>query len=246
MDSFSPCIVIPVYNHWRAMYRLVEHVVSLQIEVIIIDDGSHQTCKSTLAKIEQAFPESVELISHQNNRGKGAVVCEALKHAKSRGFTHAIQVDADGQHKIEDIPKFLSLGKQHPDSIISASRPYASLPKNRRYGRMVTDFWVCVNTLSLDVKDSMCGFRLYPLHETCKLLKKAHVGQRMDFDTDILVRLYWQGVRVKHITIDVVYDTEDTSHFDLLHDNIRISRMHTLLFFGMLVRIPVLLSRKFY
>ena len=246
MDNFSACVIIPVYNHWHAIYALVQKLASQNQYTIIIDDGSNQQSKDVLKRVQDHFSENVEVISHTKNRGKGAVVCEAIGHAKNRGFTHAIQIDADGQHRVEDIPQFLDCGKNHPRSIISANRPYTSLPPNRRYGRMLTDFWVCVNTLSTEIKDSMCGFRLYPINETCKLLDRTQVGQRMDFDTDILVRLYWQGLTIKHITIDVCYETEDQSHFDLLHDNIRITKMHTVLFFGMLLRIPKLLSRKLY
>lgn len=67
----------------------------------------------------------------------------------------------------------------------------------------------------------------------------------MDFDTDILVRLYWRKINIKQITTKVIYREGIPSHFDMLRDNIRITRMHTTLVLGMLIRLPVLIARKF-
>ncbi len=108
---------------------------------------------------------------------------------------------------------------------------------------MITDFWVWINTLSFTIKDSMCGYRLYPLAETMPLISDTAVGQRMDFDTDILVRLYWRGIAVEQLETRIHYHHDGVSHFDMLRDNLRISKMHTRLFFGMLVRLPVLMAR---
>lgn len=108
---------------------------------------------------------------------------------------------------------------------------------------MVTDFWVWINTLSFIIKDSMCGYRLYPLAETVALISDTAVGRRMDFDTDILVRLYWRGIAVEQLQIRIRYHGDSVSHFDMLQDNIRISKMHARLFFGMLTRLPGLMAR---
>ena len=109
----------------------------------------------------------VTLIEHDNNQGKGGAVITGLKAAFADGFTHALQVDADGQHQLDDIPKMLAKAVQHPNSVISGLPQYdASIPKGRLYGRYLTHFWVWIETLSLQIKDSMCGFRVYPLAET--------------------------------------------------------------------------------
>jgi hypothetical protein len=109
---------------------------------------------------------------------------------------------------------------------------------------MLTDVWVTINTLSRCIKDSMCGYRIYPVESTAALIRQSPIGRRMDFDIDIMVRLYWSGVAIIHITTAVIYDNTIASHFDLWADNIRISRMHARLFFGMLRRIPKLLVRN--
>ena len=178
------------------------------------------------------------------NQGKGAAVCLGFQEAVKQGFSHALQVDADGQHDLSDVPAFLQLSQQTPDSVISASRAYEDMSPSRAKGRKLTDYWVHVHTISTDIKDSMCGFRLYPLEKTLFVINKYSIPSRMDFDTEILVRLYWEGVEVEHIPSKVTYSDEAVSHFHIIKDNVRITLMHTRLFFGMLKRFIPLLRRR--
>ena len=120
----------------------------------------------------------------------------------------------------------------------------SSVPKHRYLSRYITHFWVWVETLSFDIVDSMCGFRVYPLSAVEDLMSKQTLGKRMDFDIEILVRLYWQGVKVTFLPTQVIYSENGVSHFRALHDNVGISWLHTRLFFGMLLRSPKLLWRK--
>ena len=245
MLDYKACVIIPVYNHHKQIRKIVSSINQLAITCILFDDGSEANCKETLERVSTEI-SNVQLFRFDQNQGKGKVVVEGLKKAYELGFTHAIQIDADGQHDTKEIPKFIQLSKDFPTAVVSAKRDYNDLPSNRRYGRMFTDAWVWIHTWSTQIKDSMCGFRLYPLEHTNKLLQKHNICQRMDFDTDILVRLYWYGLDVKHVPIKIHYGTEIISHFDLVKDNVRITIMHTRLFFGMLVRIPWLIARIFY
>jgi len=120
----------------------------------------------------------------------------------------------------------------------------ASVPKKRLYGRQFTNLWIWINNLSLSIADGMCGFRCYPLTAVDELLKSVSLGQRMDFDIDIVVRLYWQGLDIVNISTDVQYPVDGVSHFNMLQDNLLISGKHAQLFFGMLCRFPKLLLRK--
>ena len=104
--------------------------------------------------------------------------------------------------------------------------------------------WVWIETLSFEIVDSMCGFRVYPLGACEKLLKEVKLGKRMDFDPEILVRLYWRNVPFIFLPSQVIYPENGLSHFQPLHDNVRISWLHTRLFFGMLVRSPWLIAHK--
>ncbi len=241
--AFKPCALVPVFNHQHRIDSVVRQLLEHRVDCILVDDGSDADCAAALDEVAQRYPEAVTLLRLQENQGKGAAVCHGLYHAYEKGYSHALQVDADGQHDLADVPRFLQAAQSQPRAVISGARRYRQMPKDRRFGRMLTDFWVCVHTLSWQVHDSMCGYRLYPLQDTVNLLERRKVGSRMDFDTDIMVRLYWQGLDVKNLPTAIVYHRDIASHFNLVKDNLRIVLMHTKLFFGMLVRCPSLLSR---
>jgi glycosyltransferase involved in cell wall biosynthesis len=184
------------------------------------------------------------LLNRAENGGKGAAVIDGFNAAKGLGFTHALQIDADGQHNTNDIPRFLEAGRLNPDAMILGQPVFdESVPKIRLYGRRITNLLIAIDTLSLTITDGMCGFRLYPLAAVDKLISTAQIGRRMDFDIDIVVRLYWQGVEAINIPTAVHYPYDGVSHFRLWHDNVMISRTHAQLLFGMLVRIPQLVLR---
>ena len=244
--SFKPCLVVPIYNHIKEFRLVAPRLRALGLPVLIIDDGSELSQWHELQNLLSEEPWAI-LVRSEHNQGKGTAVCNGFVEAAQRGFSHALQIDADGQHELEDVKHFIAQSQQYPESIITAVRIYKNAPKSRMYGRKVTDIWVWIHTLSKHIQDSMCGFRLYPLKPTLQLIECEQVRKGMDFDTDILVRLYWRGVDIRQIETLVTYDANITSHFDVLRDNLRISLMHTRLFFGMLIRFPKLLKiRKNY
>ncbi|MDA8512308.1 glycosyltransferase family 2 protein [Citrobacter sp. Igbk 14] len=242
--TFSPCVLIPCYNHGAMMSGVLERLQPFNLPCIVVDDGSDKTTRDELARLAAEY-RNLTLICLPVNAGKGAAVISGIQAAVDAGFSHAVQVDADGQHAIEDIPRLLALAKEHPTALISGQPIYDdSVPRSRLYGRWVTHIWVWIETLSLQLKDSMCGFRVYPVAPTLQLSQRVTLGKRMDFDTEVMVRLYWQGNTSYFIPTRVTYPQDGLSHFDALKDNLRISLMHTRLFFGMLPRIPSLLFRR--
>ena len=243
MSKYS--IVIPVYNHPHYLADLVQHLEQFQFPIILVNDGSHAECTAILRKLDQQF-DQVSLIEHVENKGKGQAVITGLRYAAHIGMTHALQLDADGQHHWDDVAKFFQLSQQQPEAVVIGQPIFdASVPKKRLYGRYITHFWVWVNSLSFDIKDSMCGFRIYPLDTTIAVLNKAKFQPRMGFDSEILVRLKWEDVPFINIPTPVIYPEHGISHFDAWRDNIGISKAHATLFIEMLKRLSQLLLRKF-
>jgi glycosyltransferase involved in cell wall biosynthesis len=241
----KPCIVIPVYNHEIAIPHVLARLKSFAIPTFLVNDGSSALCSRILADCAEREPDWLTLINRPENGGKGAAVLDGFKAAQALGFSHAIQIDADGQHDVNDIPAFLEAGKHYPEALILGQPLFdKTAPKSRVYGRIIANLWVWINTLSLAIADSMCGFRLYPLAAVEKLSAGTVIARGMDFDIDILVRLYWQGVDVVNIPTGVNYPYDGVSHFKLWGDNLMISKTHAKLFFGMLLRMPQLLSRQ--
>ncbi len=213
------------------------------LHTFLVNDGSDIYCTNLLRKIT-ASEDWVSLIERSTNGGKGAAVKAGLLEAARLGYSHALQLDADGQHDLTDVPRLLALAESRPDAVISGAPDYRNVPLLRLYGRYLTHIWVWINTLSLEIKDSMCGFRVYPLTATINVLQSARTGDRMDFDPEILVRLHWDGVKVIQVLTVVTYPQDGISHFRGLKDNMLISWAHTRLFFGMIRRLPRLLRRN--
>ncbi|MES2821714.1 MAG: glycosyltransferase family 2 protein [Pseudomonadota bacterium] len=241
--AFRPCAVIPVYNHERPLPAVVAALRAAGLPCVLVDDASGPACAAVLQ--QQASAEQVYLVRLAQNQGKGGAVMAGLREAGRLGFSHALQVDADGQHSLDDLPVFLAQARQAPGTLVCGYPQYdTSVPKGRLYARYLTHVWVWINTLSLAIRDSMCGFRIYPLPPTLALIDAVRIGRRMDFDTEILVRLHWRGQPMHWLPIQVQYPADGLSHFRLWQDNLLISAMHTRLFFGMLLRAPALLWRR--
>jgi len=167
-----------------------------------------------------------------------------LAAAFDAGYSHALQIDADGQHSSADIPRFVSLASMYPEAIICGKPVFDdSISKLRYYARHITLFISWLETLSTAIEDPMCGFRLYPLSQVVPVIESGKPGKRMAFDPEILVRSAWAGIELYYIPVDVRYPEDGRSHFRYVRDNLEISWMHTVLIIGMLVRLPRLLAR---
>lgn len=243
--DFRPIAVIPVYNHPDTIGLMVQGVLQAGLPCLLVDDGSEPRCAAVLQALAAQHAPRVQLLRLAQNQGKGAAVMAGMRQVYAQGYSHVLQIDADGQHAVADIPVFVALARQHPQAMICGAPVYdASVPKGRLYGRYLTHVWVWINTLSLEIRDSMCGYRIYPLPATVAVLDSAAIGKRMDFDTEVLVRMHWQGMRFVTQRTAVTYPLDGLSHFQVWRDNLQISGMHARLFAGMLWRSPRLLARK--
>lgn len=247
--SFSAIAIIPVYNHPDTIGAMVAGVRQAGLPCMLVDDGSDAHCAAVLQALAQPSPDAgqapVQYLRVPTNQGKGAAMMTGLAEAHRQGYSHALQIDADGQHACGDIPGMLARAAAQPHAMVCGVPVYdASVPKGRLYGRYLTHVWVWINTLSFDIRDSMCGFRVYPLAPCMAILQRARLGRRMEFDSEVLVRLHWAGVPIVNLPTRVVYPQDGLSHFKVWRDNVLISGMHARLFVGMCLRAPWLLWRR--
>jgi polyprenyl-phospho-N-acetylgalactosaminyl synthase len=237
------CILIPHYNHTREFAKFLPVLLAQNLALLVVDDGS-QADELERLKALLAPHSNITLVCHASNRGKGGAIKTGLLEASKQGFTHAVQIDSDGQHNLADLPLLLGKSTAFPAALI-CGKPFfdESAPKARLYGRRITDFWVALETLSFAIKDGLCGFRIYPLQPTLQLLHHYRFGERMDFDTEVLVKACWQNIELIFVPTKVVYLQGSVSHFRYLRDNLMLITLHTRLMLGMLVRLPILLPR---
>lgn len=242
---FKPVVLIPVYNHEHAVGAVVDAVLHHGLPCLLVDDGSTADCAAVLRDLAHRHAGSVKLMRLPENQGKGGAVMAGLAECERLGFTHAVQLDADGQHDAGSLPRMTALARQHPHAMVCGHPVYdASVPRGRLLGRYLTHVWVWIHTLSLTIKDSMCGMRVYPLCAAVPLVRQVKLGRRMEFDIEVLVHLVWRNVPIINVPVDVTYPADGVSHFRIWRDNVLISGTHVRLFFGMLRRLPWLLARK--
>jgi glycosyltransferase involved in cell wall biosynthesis len=224
---------------------MVRSVSDAGLHCIVVDDGSGAECARVLDAIAAEGGERVTLVRRERNGGKGAAVLDGLARAQALGYTHVLQIDADGQHDSGDIPAFLALARQHPEAVI-LGRPVfdESIPRYRAAGRWVTHLLTWVHTLSFEIRDTMCGFRVYPIDAVLALDASAPLGRHMDFDIELLIRLHWRGLAFVSIPTRVRYPADGVSHYRMGRDNALVMYMHLRLFLGMIARLPWLLARK--
>lgn len=242
---FRPIVLVPVYDHEHAIGAMVEAVLRHPWPCLLVDDGSGPACEQVLREIADAHPDRVLLERLPQNQGKGGAMMAGFRMAARLGYTHALQIDADGQHNADDVPTFFALAEANPASVISGCPVYDhTVPRHRFYFRYLTHVLVWINTLSFEIRDSMCGMRVYPLDAVMGLMDNVQLGRHMEFDTEVIVRLYWRGSPVINVPTRVTYPTDGVSHFRMFQDNVLMTGMLVRLFLGMLWRMPTLLWRK--
>jgi len=236
--------LIPVYRHGITACSLVKQLTAAGLPIIVVDDGNDAEIKALLAECAAKTP-GVTLLSLEKNRGKGAAMAKGFKKAAELGLTHVLQIDADGQHDIGRTAFFLEEAAKHPDMIICGYPEFdETAPRGRVNGRKISNFWASVVTLSTEMKDALCGFRVYPVDESLRAMRTPFMDKRMGIDAEILVRLYWRKVFPIFYPIKVTYPADGVSNFRMVRDNIRISLMFSRLCMGMIPRLPLLIIRK--
>ena len=233
--------LIPVYRHGKTACSLAERLAASGLPVIVVDDGNDAETQAILAECAAKTP-GVVLTRLEKNSGKGGAVTGGLKKAAEVGLTHALQIDADGQHDAGMAAFFLEESAKNPNRIICGYPEFdETAPRSRTTARNISNFWAAVVTLSTALRDVLCGFRVYPVDAALRIAVSPFVDKRMGFDPEILVRLYWKGVFPVFYPIKVNYPQDGVSNFHMVRDNIRISWMFSRLCVGMLLRLPLVI-----
>jgi glycosyltransferase involved in cell wall biosynthesis len=241
--EFKPGFVIPVYRHGETALQIASRLSKRNLPVILVDDGNGEKEKALLANAAEI--PGATIAANKKNLGKGGAVLRGLAEAKNAGLTHALQIDADGQHDETQIDFFLSEAKSNPDNIICGCPEFdESAPAIRLKGRRIANFWANTATLSHDLIDVFCGFRVYPVEKTLRAAKTPFIDRRMGFDAEILVRLYWGGTMPIFHPVKVVYPEGGISNYRYVRDNLNVVWTFFRLFFGMIPRAPMLIARR--
>ena len=247
--SRTHLVIIPSYNPGPRVLDTVRSARAQWAPVWVVVDGSSD---GSTARLQALAAEDSELriIVLPENRGKGSAVLEGISLAEAAGFTHALTMDSDGQHPAQLIPAFMAASQAEPGAMVLGKPVFdADAPALRVNGRKVSNGWANLETLWMGIGDSLDGFRVYPIAPLRRIMLRNRFMRRFDFDPEAVVRLCWAGVWPVNIDAPVRYFSADqggVSHFRYLRDNTLLTWMHTRLFLGFVVRLPLLAWRRLY
>ena len=245
--STSHLVLIPSYNPGPQVLATVRAARAHWHPVWVVVDGSTDGSTEQLQALA-ATDAGLRVIVLPENRGKGAAVLAGISEAAALGFTHALTMDADGQHPAQLIPAFMADSQAAPAAMILGKPVFGpEAPALRVNGRKVSNGWANLETLWMGIGDSLYGFRVYPVAPLLRIMRGNRFMRRFDFDPEAVVRLCWAGVRPINRDAPVRYLSAaegGVSHFNYLRDNVLLTWMHTRLFLGFLLRLPLLLVRR--
>lgn len=234
VEENDVCAVIPTYQNAKTLLKVVTDVHRVVNTVFVVDDGSNDGTAALLDKATgNERPEKV--LTHPKNCGKGAALKTGLTYARQQGFRYAVTVDADGQHRADDIPALLKAVEEEPDALAIGSRglQHENMPAKSTFANRFSNFWFALQTLQR-LPDTQSGLRVYPLR---RLHGLRWMSARYEAELTLLVFSAWAGVKLLPVPVSVYYPPRDqrVTHFRPGRDFTRISVLNTLLCFLMVV-----------
>jgi glycosyltransferase involved in cell wall biosynthesis len=240
-------VLIPSYNSGPLVLATARAARARWNPVWVVVDGSTDGTAAQLQAMAEADP-GLRVLVLPRNQGKGAAMLHGLEAAMAEGLTHALAMDADGQHPADSIPHFMALSLAEPEMLVLGEPIFGpEAPLVRVRGRRLSNACAHVETLWHGIGDSLFGFRIYPVAPLVAVMRASRWMRRYDFDAEAAVRLCWKGLPVRNVRVPVRYlraDEGGVSHFHYGRDNVVLTWMHLRLGLGFLLRLPLLLLRR--
>ena len=245
--SRTHLILIPSYNTGGKVLQTVWDARQIWQPVWVVVDGSTDGTLEALRALARD-DRDIRVLALPRNQGKGAAILHGLREAEAAGYTHALTMDADGQHPNDKIREFMAASAANPDALILGLPVFdASAPRVRVHGRKLSNWCAELETLGAGIGDSLYGFRVYPIAPLRRIMERQPWMRRFDFDAEAVVRLCWRGLHPINLAAPVKYfrpEEGGVSHFRYLRDNVLLTWMHVRLIVESLLRLPFLLGRR--
>jgi len=238
-ERFTPSLVVPTLDNARTLARVLDALRPCGATIVVVDDGSTDDTPGVLDRWRRANADvDLHVERHARNRGKGRALRTGFEAAARLGATHAVSIDADGQHDAADVGPLLAVARAHPRALVLGVRPgrVSGCPRRCVVGRRVANLLVRAETL-VRLEDTQCGLRVYPLGLVRTIGCRA---ERFGFETEIVVRAAWAGCEIVEARVSCVYEVPGgrVSHWRPVVDTVRDGFLHVRLVARSLVPIP--------
>ena len=217
MDRQSIAAVIPAYNEEKHIADVVRRMRQKLDNVLVVDDGSVDKTA------DHARDAGAEVTVHEQNRGKGETIKTGLRHWLDRQFDFVIILDADGQHRPEEMDRFVTaaLSADEPKLILgNRMNDVSSMPRLRQ----IVNRWMSNRISALcgqEIPDTQCGFRMLHRQLIPELLGGA---ARFDYETEMLIVASRKGFRITSVPITTVY-CDEVSSIHPVRDTLRFFKL---------------------
>lgn len=222
-------VLVPSFNTGPRLASTVADALAVWPDVWVVIDGSTDGSASSLDALAATQP-GLRVLHRERNGGKGAAVAAGVTAARAAGFTHALVLDADGQHPIDHIATFMAASRQEPAAMILGQPIFGpEAPLERLLARKLSIGLTHLETLGPVVRDPLFGFRIYPLEPLERALAATRAARGYDFDPEVVVRLFWAGVPAVNLPAPCRYLSQaegGISHFNYLRDNVKMVWLH--------------------
>lgn len=212
-------IVVPAFNLADAIAPVVREIRQIvpRATVLVVDDGSADRTAE-----EAKTDDTVRVIRHDVNRGKGAALRTGFDLAIREGFDAVVTLDGDGQHPPSAIPDLVRRQEETgADLIVGArTRRHTKMPLHRRLSNKITS-GMASRMAGCDLPDSQSGYRLI---RTALLEKVRLTTSHYETETELLIKAARGGFTIDSAAIPTVY-ADETSHIHLIRDTIRFLRL---------------------
>lgn len=247
--SKTHCVLIPSYNTGPKLAETVSAALRMWSPVYVVIDGSTDGSDQSLEPLLKEHPDKLHVFRLAKNSGKGSAVLYGVKKALENGLTHVLTMDADGQHASDSITTMMEASKKQPHALVLGLPQFDdSAPLIRLRGRRIANFWARLETQS-DIGDCLFGLRVYPAKALADVMGSTMWARRFDFDPEVAMRLVWRGHPPVNVPAPCRYFSPaegGVSHFNYYRDNVLLTWMFARLFFGFLLRLPLLIPRRLH